>query len=107
MCQSAADTSFETKPSTGQETQRQANPVTLGARHWAGRAELLIMRAVAPVTVVPRKRRGVELALIIFALGLTLGAYALVDINVTGQLSSAFHASKSASVRAFSAMRER
>ena len=48
------------------------------------------MRAVAPVTVVPRKRRGVELALIIFALGLALGAYALVDINVTGQLSSAF-----------------
>ena len=32
----------------------------------------------APVSVVPRKRRGVELALIIFALGLALGAYALV-----------------------------
>jgi cell division protein FtsW (lipid II flippase) len=48
------------------------------------------MRAVAPVTVVPRKRRGVELALIIFALGLTLGAYALVDINVTGELSPSF-----------------
>ena len=71
-------------------TQRQANPVTLGARHGAGGAELLIMRVVAPVTVVPRKRRGVELALIIFALGLTLGAYALVDINVTGELSSGF-----------------
>ena len=48
------------------------------------------MRAVAPVTVVPRKRRGVELALIIFAVGLTLGAYALVDINVTGELSPSF-----------------
>ena len=48
------------------------------------------MRAVAPVTVVPRKRRGVELALIIFALGLALGAYALVDLNVTGELSPTF-----------------
>ena len=46
--------------------------------------------SVAPVTVVPRKRRGVELALIIFALGLTLGAYALVDLNVTGELSPTF-----------------
>ena len=48
------------------------------------------MRVVAPVTVVPRKRRGVELALIIFALGLALGAYALVDLNVTGELSPTF-----------------
>ena len=38
----------------------------------------------------PRKRRGVELALIIFALGLALGAYALVDLNVTGELSPTF-----------------
>ena len=53
-------------------------------------AELLSMRDVAPVTVVPRKRRGVELALIIFALGLALGAYALVDLNVTGELSPSF-----------------
>jgi cell division protein FtsW (lipid II flippase) len=48
------------------------------------------MRVVAPVTIVPRKRREVELAMIIFALGLTLGAYALVDINVTGELSPTF-----------------
>ena len=48
------------------------------------------MGDVAPVAVVPRKRRGVELALIIFALGLALGAYALVDLNVTGELSTAF-----------------
>ena len=48
------------------------------------------MRADTPVTVVPRKRRGVELALIIFALLLTLGAYALVDINVLGELSPIF-----------------
>ena len=48
------------------------------------------MRVDAPVTVVPRKRRGVELVLIIFALVLTLGAYALVDINVTGGLSASF-----------------
>ena len=49
-----------------------------------------MMRVAAPVTVVPRKRRGVELALIIFALVLTLGAYALVDLNVTGELSPTF-----------------
>jgi cell division protein FtsW (lipid II flippase) len=48
------------------------------------------MREVAPVTVVPRKRRGVELALIVFALGLTLGAYAVVDLNVTGEISPSF-----------------
>ena len=48
------------------------------------------MSDAAPVTVVPRKRRGVELGLIIFALALTLGAYVLVDINVTGGLSSSF-----------------
>ena len=48
------------------------------------------MQDVAPVSVVPRKRRGVELALIIFALGLALGAYALVDLNVTGELSPTF-----------------
>jgi cell division protein FtsW (lipid II flippase) len=48
------------------------------------------MREVAPVAVVPRKRRGAELALIVFALGLTLGAYAVVDLNVTGQISSSF-----------------
>ena len=74
-CQPTADSSAHTtcksKPCTEQDTQRQADPVTLGARHWADGAELLIMRVVAPVTVVPRKRRGVELALIIFALGLT------------------------------------
>ena len=79
------------KPSPTPSKKLSSNPtLTLGARHWAGGAELLIMRVVAPVTVVPRRRRGVELALIIFALGLTLGAYALVDINVTGELSSAF-----------------
>ena len=42
------------------------------------------------VTVIPRKRRGVELALILFALPITLSAYALVDYNVTGQLSVNF-----------------
>ena len=42
------------------------------------------------VTVIPRKRRGVELFLILFALTLTLGAYVQVDLNVTGQLSEAF-----------------
>ena len=42
------------------------------------------------VTVLPRKRRGVELLLILFALVITLGAYALVDFNVTGDLSKSF-----------------
>src|SRR4051812_12866107 len=41
-----------------------------------------------PVTVVPRKRRGAELVLIIFALVLTLGAYVVVDLNVTGEISA-------------------
>src|SRR5512132_4505395 len=48
------------------------------------------MRVVTPVTVIPRKRRGVELILIIFALALTLGAYVVVDLNVTGEVSSSF-----------------
>ncbi|GAA3629529.1 FtsW/RodA/SpoVE family cell cycle protein [Microlunatus ginsengisoli] len=39
------------------------------------------------VTVVPRKRRGVELVLVIFALVLTLSAYVVVDLNVVGELS--------------------
>ena len=42
------------------------------------------------VTVIPRKRRGVELALIIFALLITISAYAQVDYNVTGELSVNF-----------------
>ncbi len=48
------------------------------------------MSAAAPVTVIPRKRRGVELVLIIFALVITLGGYALVDLNVSGGISSTF-----------------
>ena len=48
------------------------------------------MTDASAVTVVPRKRRGIELVLIMFALIITLGAFALVDINVTGSLSDAF-----------------
>ena len=48
------------------------------------------MTDASAVTVVPRKRRGIELVLIVFALVITLGAGALVDINVTGGLSEAF-----------------
>ena len=48
------------------------------------------MSAASAVTVIPRKRRGVELALIIFALLITISAYALVDYNVTGELSANF-----------------
>jgi len=38
----------------------------------------------APITVVPRKRRTTELALMAFALGIGLAAYALVDLNALG-----------------------
>ena len=48
------------------------------------------MRVAAPVTVLPRKRRGVELVLIVFALAITLGGYAIVDFNVTGGFSPVF-----------------
>ena len=43
-----------------------------------------------PVTVIPRKRRGVELALIAFALALVLGAYAIIDLSVAGRISPSF-----------------
>ncbi|MCW2811211.1 MAG: putative cell division rane protein [Friedmanniella sp.] len=46
--------------------------------------------AAPPFTVIPRKRRGVELALVAFALVLVLAAYAQVDLNVTGELSPRF-----------------
>lgn len=48
------------------------------------------MAATTPVTVLPRKRRGVELVLIVFALVIGLGAYAQVDLNVSGRLSEVF-----------------
>ena len=46
--------------------------------------------AGGPVAVVPRRRRGVELAMLAFALVLGLGAYAQVDLNVTGGLGPGF-----------------
>jgi cell division protein FtsW (lipid II flippase) len=48
------------------------------------------MSSSAPTTVVPRKRRGAELVLLLFALVLSLGAYAIVDLNVFEELSPAF-----------------
>lgn len=48
------------------------------------------MSNAAPLTVIPRKRRGVELALLVFALVITFSAYAQVDLNVSGRLSSVF-----------------
>ena len=48
------------------------------------------MSTAGPVTVLPRKRRGVELLLIVFALALGLGGYALVDLNVHGALGPRF-----------------
>jgi cell division protein FtsW (lipid II flippase) len=44
------------------------------------------MSTAGPVTVVPRTRRGAELLLILLALVVTLAAYAIVDLNVTGQV---------------------
>ena len=41
------------------------------------------MSGTSSTTVVPRKRRGAELLLLVFALALALGAYAIVDLNVT------------------------
>jgi cell division protein FtsW (lipid II flippase) len=41
-------------------------------------------------TVIPRKRRGAELLLLLFALILTLGAYAVIDLNVAEKLSAVF-----------------
>ena len=81
------DTWFEAGQPVQQETRQRANPETFGPRF---RGAELLMRMDAPVTVVPRKRRGAELALIIFVLGLTLGAYAIVDLNVTGEVSPTF-----------------
>ncbi|GAA1829147.1 FtsW/RodA/SpoVE family cell cycle protein [Microlunatus capsulatus] len=48
------------------------------------------MSAPAQVTVVPRKRRTTELALLAFALGIGLAAYAVVDLNVLGAVSPRF-----------------
>ncbi len=48
------------------------------------------MSTPAPLTVIPRKRRGIELVLILFALLITLGAYAQVDLNVFDALSAVF-----------------
>ncbi|SDR68068.1 cell division protein FtsW, lipid II flippase [Friedmanniella luteola] len=42
------------------------------------------------MTVVPRKRRGTELALLVFALGIGLAAFAVVDLNVLGTVSPRF-----------------
>jgi cell division protein FtsW (lipid II flippase) len=43
-----------------------------------------------PLTVLPRKRRWVELAMLGFALVLGLAAYAQVDLNVQGELGPGF-----------------
>jgi cell division protein FtsW (lipid II flippase) len=44
----------------------------------------------AAMTVIPRKRRGVELALVLFALGIVLSAYAIINLNLSGKISPTF-----------------
>ena len=48
------------------------------------------MSAAGPLTVVPRTRRGAELALVALALVVGLSAYAIVDLNVSGAISPGF-----------------
>lgn len=48
------------------------------------------MSTPTPFTVVPRKRRTTELALAAFALGISLAAYAIVDLNALGAVSPRF-----------------
>jgi cell division protein FtsW (lipid II flippase) len=48
------------------------------------------MSAATAMTVIPRKRRGVELALLIFAVVIGVGGYAQVDLNTKGELSPMF-----------------
>ncbi len=48
------------------------------------------MSAAASYVVIPRKRRGVELVLLFFALVIGIGAYAQVDLNVNGELGTMF-----------------
>ena len=62
-------------------------PTAPPAGRWSRTAER--MPASSAVTVIPRKRRGVELvADPLRAVLITLGAYAQVDYNVTGELSA-------------------
>jgi cell division protein FtsW (lipid II flippase) len=47
------------------------------------------MSDAAQMTVIPRKRRGVELVLTLLALAVVLSAYAIVDLNAAGGISPA------------------
>src|SRR4029079_15743452 len=70
--------------------QQQTDRRAVRHGHRAGGAELLIMSSAFPMTVIPRKRRGIELVLLIFALAITLGAYALFDLKVNIRLPPMF-----------------
>jgi cell division protein FtsW (lipid II flippase) len=48
------------------------------------------MSTSGPVTVIPRRRRGAELLLLLLALVVVLGAYAVVELNVTGAVAPGF-----------------
>jgi cell division protein FtsW (lipid II flippase) len=49
---------------------------------WADRERAMTVNG--PVTVVPRKRRGVELVMLLFAAGIGIAAYTIVHLNVDG-----------------------
>jgi cell division protein FtsW (lipid II flippase) len=48
------------------------------------------MSTSGPVTVIPRRRRGAELLLLLLALVVVLGAYAVVELSVTGEVAPGF-----------------
>ncbi len=87
-----ADPEAHHQPHADRDDQSYADGFRDPQRHpqRAGGAGLLRMPPSSAVTVIPRKRRGVELVLIIFALLITISAYAQVDYNVTGELSVNF-----------------
>ncbi|MGI8458311.1 MAG: FtsW/RodA/SpoVE family cell cycle protein [Propionibacteriaceae bacterium] len=54
---------------------------------WADRERA--MTVDGPVTVVPRKRRGAELVMLLFAAVIGIGAYVIVHLNLDGELPAA------------------
>ncbi|SDT44120.1 cell division protein FtsW, lipid II flippase [Friedmanniella luteola] len=76
-----------TPRATPRPRRRRCPPAPTRPRRPGRAAEV---SAATPMTVVPRKRRGTELALLVFALGIGLAAFAVVDLNVLGTVSPRF-----------------